>query len=101
MVIRIDTHKWLRFGGDSEYKIVSSCEMTERGHKDDPRFGVCIDVEETKKGLMWSTHEYNVERDEYYNGHYWMDDEAGAWNDYFTRCQEVSSYILKWSKQDY
>lgn len=96
-MIVTDNHVDCCFGGDGEYRIISNCEMTERGHEEDPRFGVCISQHETIYGTIWQTHEYCAEKnDRFYSGHYFMHDEIGAWRDYFKRCQEVVDYVEKW-----
>ena len=94
MKIETDNRKAMPFGGYNEYSIISNCEMTERGHKDDHRFGVCIAVTED---MCFSTHEYDAEQnDRFYWGHYFLHDESSAWQDYFDRCQTVVDYVRKW-----
>lgn len=87
------------FGGDNEYKVITSAEMTERGHQADHRFGICFAIEETKNGCLFSTHEYDAEQEgHYYWGHYFMSDELKAWMDYAKRSQELLEYIQRWNE---
>ena len=95
-MIKMDVRKDDVFGGGC-YRVVSSAEITERGHEDDPCMGISIDDDETSNGLLWSAHEYNAEKpDCYYYGHYFLEDENSAWQDFFERCIELAKYSHKW-----
>ena len=76
---------------NGERRIESSLELAERWNKVDPKVGVCIAyyVSEDRK-FYWNTWEYNAEdKNNYYIGHYFMEDEAAAWKDYFERCSQL------------
>ena len=78
--------------------IVASIELADRCNKWDPRIGVCLAKIDVNGKTYWNTWEYNAENpNNYYCGNYYMENEVGAWSDYFDRCNDLISFYKRYS----